>query len=244
MLSIKALSKLLNVSTMTIRRDLEFLAGQNVVQFYHGGAVYNPHYPEKAASPNDYYLPQQTMIHKDEKILIAQKAAELLSPQETIMLDSGTTIYYLSQILPENQNLTIISWSLNVIEELVRKPQNNILIQGGVYHPETQMFENNQGMDMIKNSRASKAFISARGLHFNLGITCPYHYEIETKRAAVKYSMENILLIDSSKFGKVCSAHLAEIGEFHVVITDSGIPPEYEEYIRSAGVKLIIAGAS
>jgi DeoR family deoxyribose operon repressor len=240
-LSIRSLADMLNVSTMTIRRDLDFLSEQNIVQFYHGGAVFNPHYLEKVTNPNDYYLQQQTILHKDEKTLIAEKAAGLLIPQETIMLDSGTTIYYLARILPENQNLTIISWSLNVIEELIHKPQNNILIQGGSYHPETQMFENIQGMDMIKNSRASKAFISAGGVHSSLGITCPFHYEVETKRAAIKYSIESVLLFDSSKFGKVCSAHMAEINDFHTIITDPGIPPEYEEFIRNAGVKLIIA---
>ena len=240
-LSIKALAKILSVSTMTVRRDLEFLAEQNIVQFYHGGAVFNPHYLEKVTNPNDYYLQQQTLLHKEEKTLIAEKAAELLVPQETIMLDSGTTIYYLARVLPESKNLTVISWSLNVIEELIRKPQNNILVQGGIYHPETQMFENIQGMDMIKNSRASKTFISAGGFHSSLGITCPFHYEVETKRAAIKYSIERILLIDSSKFGKVCSAHMTDVSEFHVIITDSGIPPEYEEFIRNSGVRLIIA---
>jgi len=243
-LSIKSLSELLQVSSMTIRRDLEFLSEQNIVQFYHGGAVFNPHYLEKVTNPNDYYLQQQTLLHKDEKKLIAQKAMELLLPRETVMLDSGTTIYYLARVLPENQNLTVISWSLNVIEELIHKPQNSILIQGGVYHPETQMFENNQGMDMIKNSRASKAFISAGGFHSNLGITCPFHYEVETKRIAIKYSIEIILLIDSSKFGKVCSAHMADITDFHIIITDSGIPAEYEEFIRNAGVRLIVASDS
>ena len=219
-LSIKALADMLQVSTMTIRRDLEFLARQDIIQFYHGGAVFNPHYLEKITNPNDYYIQQQTMLHKDEKTLIAQKAVELLIPQETIMLDSGTSVYYLALALPENQNLTVISWSLNVLEELIHKPKNSILVQGGVYHHETLMFENNKGMDMIKNSRASKAFISAGGFHTTLGITCPFHYEVETKREAIKYSIESILMIDSSKFGKVCSAHMADISEFHVVITD------------------------
>ena len=241
MLSIKALAGMLNVSTMTIRRDLEFLARESIVQFYHGGAVFNPHYLEKVTNPNDYYLQQQTLLHREEKTLIAKKAAELLVPQETIMLDSGTTIYYLARELQDNHNFTIISWSLNVIEELIRKPRNKILSQGGVYHPETQMFENNQGMDIIKNSRASRAFISAGGVHSSLGITCPFHYEVETKRAAIKYSKESILLVDSSKFGKVCSAHMNEITGFHTVITDAGIPPEYEELIKDAGLELIIA---
>ena len=244
MLSIKSLAEILEVSTMTIRRDIEFLAQQNIVQFYHGGAVFNSHYLEKVTNPNDYYIQQQTLLNKEEKILIAEKAASLLVPQETIMLDSGTTIYYFAQALPENQNLSVISWSLNVLEELIRKPQNKIFIQGGVYHTETQMFENIQGMDMIKNSRASKAFISAGGFHSSLGITSPFYYEVETKREAIKHSMESILLMDSSKFGKVCSAHMAEINDFQAIITDSGIPSEYEEFIRNSGIRLIIADPS
>ena len=239
-LSIKALAEMLNVSGMTIRRDLEILSKQSIIQ-YHGGVVFSPQYLEKITSPNDYYLQQQTQMRKDEKTAMAKKAVELIAPRETIMLDSGTSTFYLAKLLPENYNLTIITWSLNVIEELIHSPQNNILAQGGVYHPETQMFENNHGMDMIKNSRASKAFISAGGFHASLGITCPFHYEVETKRTAIKYSIESILLIDSSKFGKVCSAYVTDISEFHVIITDSGIPAEYEEFIRNAGVRLIIA---
>jgi DeoR family deoxyribose operon repressor len=115
-----------------------------------------------------------------------------------------------------------------------------MLVQGGIYHPETQMFENHQGMEIINTTRASKAFISAGGLHSQLGITCPFHYEVETKRAAIKSSMINILLIDSFKFGKVCTAHMAEINEFNIVITDSKIPPQYREFIKNAGVELIV----
>jgi DeoR family deoxyribose operon repressor len=240
-LSITALADMHKVSAMTIRRDLEFLAEQGAVQFYHGGAVINPQFFEKDTNPNNYYLQQQTMLHREEKTLIAKKAAGLLLPQETIMLDSGTSIYYLAKELPGSHNLTVISWSLNVIEELIRKPQNKILIQGGIYHPETQMFENNQGLDIIKNCRASRAFISAGGVHLNLGITTPFHYEIETKRAAVKCSMTSILLIDSFKFGKVCSTYMADIRDFQVILTDSGIPPEYKEFILNSGVELIIA---
>jgi DeoR family deoxyribose operon repressor len=240
-LSVKALSGMLQVSTMTIRRDLEYLAEQNIVRFYHGGVVFNPQFLEKETNPNDYFLPRQTMLHKEEKTRIAKKATELLLPQETIMLDSGTSIYYLAKELPANHSLTVISWSLNVIEELIRKPQHKILVQGGIYHQETQMFENTQGQDTIKNSRASKAFISAGGFHINLGITTPFHYEVETKRTAIKYSMTSVLLIDSSKFGKVCSAHMTDIGGFRTIITDSGISPEYEDHIRAAGLELIIA---
>jgi DeoR family deoxyribose operon repressor len=239
-LSIRSLSEMLKVSTMTIRRDLEVLAEQNIIQFYHGGAVFNPNFLERESNPNDYFIQRQTLLHREEKIAIAHRAALLILSQETIMLDSGTTICYLARELPGDLNLTVISWSLNIIEELIRKPQNSILVQGGVYHQETQMFENNQALNIIKNSRASKAFISAGGVHSSLGITCPFHYEVETKREAVKNSMTGILLVDSSKFGKVCSAHMMDITDFQIVITDPGITPEYEDYIKSSGLELII----
>ncbi|MDR1507789.1 MAG: DeoR/GlpR family DNA-binding transcription regulator [Treponema sp.] len=240
-LSIKALSELLKVSTMTVRRDLETLAKEGIVQFYHGGVIFNPTFLKQESNPNDYFLQGQTMLHRDEKTAIARKAIELPHSQETIMFDSGTTVYYLARELSDTINLTAFVWSLNIIEELIHKPQINILMQGGVYHPETQMFESTQSQDIIKNSRASKAFISAGGFHKSLGITCPFHYEVETKRTAIKHSMTNILLIDSSKFGKVCPAHMAETADFQVIITDPGIPEEYEDFIRSSGLELIVA---
>jgi DeoR family deoxyribose operon repressor len=240
-LSITTLADILKVSTMTIRRDLEFLAEQGMVQFYHGGAVINPQFFEKNTNPNNYFLQREALLHREEKIAIAQKATELLFPQETIMLDSGTTTYYLAREISENHDLTVISWSVNVLQELIHKPKNNnILVQGGIYHPETQMFENNQSLDIIKNSRASKVFITAGGFHLSLGITTPFRYEVETKRTAIKYSMTSVLLMDSSKFGKVCSAYVSNTEDFQIIITDSGIPPEYKEYIRNAGLELFI----
>jgi DeoR family deoxyribose operon repressor len=190
---------------------------------------------------NDYLLQKQKILNQKEKSLIAQKAMGLILPQETIMLDSGTTIYYLARELQAYRDLTIVAWSLNIIEELIQQPQNNMLVQGGIYHSETQMFENRQGMETIETTRASKAFISAGGFHAQLGVTCPFHYEVETKTAMIKSSMTNVLLIDSSKFGKVCTAYMADPKDFDIIITDDGIPDQYREYIERQGVELIIA---
>ncbi len=238
--SVRELSNLSAVSTMTIRRDLEELHRRDIVRFMHGGAIYNPEYDEKENRP-DYLLQKQKMLHRDEKLLIAKKAAALLSPQETFMLDSGTTLFYLAQELPADLPLTAICWSLDVIGELIKKPLCTLISLGGVYHPETQMFESVQGMELIKTTRASKVFISAGGVHPQLGVTSPFHYETETKRVAVKCCMSKILLVDSTKFGRVCASHYGEISDFDAVITDPGIPEEYRRFIQDAGVELVIA---
>ncbi len=98
-----------------------------------------------------------------------------------------------------------------------------------------------QGMELIRTTRASKAFISAGGVHTQLGVTSPFHYETETKRVAVKYSMSKILLVDSTKFGRVCASHYGDVRDFDVVVTDSGIPEEYRRFIQDAGVELLLA---
>ena len=237
--SVRELSNLSAVSTMTIRRDLEELHKRDIVKFMHGGAIYNPDYNDQESQPN-YLLQKQKTLYKDKKLKIAKKAVTLLSSQETFMLDSGTTLYYLAQELPADLPLTAICWSLNVITELIKKPLCNLISLGGVYHPETQMFESMQGMELIKNTRASKVFISAGGVHPQLGVTSPFHYETETKRVAIKYSMSKILLVDSSKFGKVCTSHYGDVCDFDMVITDSSIPDEHRRFIQDAGVELVI----
>ncbi|MGA2547056.1 MAG: DeoR/GlpR family DNA-binding transcription regulator [Rectinemataceae bacterium] len=237
--SIRKLSELLGVSAMTIRRDLDILCERHVVRFIHGGAVYNPDYQESGDNLGDYLIQKQQMLHRDEKIRIAKRAVSLLAPQETFMLDSGTTLCYLAKEIPQELPLTAICWSLNIIEELIKKPQCSLIALGGAYHPETQMFESQQGRDLIKATRASKAFISAGGIHPQLGVTSPLHYETETKKAAIQSSMMNILVVDSSKFGKVCTSYLCDITDLDIVITDSNIPPDYSDFILGAGIQLI-----
>ncbi len=239
--SIRELSELCNVTMMTIRRDLEILKERNIIKFFHGGAVYNPDYKENPEQHIDYLIQKQKMLHKEEKLAIAKSAAALISENETIMLDSGTTIFYLSKEIPNEFSLTTICWSLNIIEVLTKKQKCNMIASGGIYHHETQMFESLQGLDLVKNTRASKAFISAGGVHKDLGVTCPFPYEAETKRAAIKSSMTNILLVDSSKFNKVCTGHLGDITDFDIVITDHNISDEYREFLLEKGVSLIIA---
>jgi DeoR family deoxyribose operon repressor len=225
---------------MTVRRDLEILEKRDLVKVLHGGAVYNFNGSVELENKPDYLLQKQKSLQKEEKIRIAKAAIALINPEETIMLDTGTTIYYLAKELPQDMPFTAICWSLNILQELIKKSQCNLISTGGTFHPETQMFESKQGREIISNKRASKAFISAGGFHKELGITCPFDYEISTKREAIHSSLTNILLFDSSKFGRVCSSHLANVDVFDIIITDSNISEEYKDYILQEGIQLII----
>jgi DeoR family deoxyribose operon repressor len=100
------------------------------------------------------------------------------------------------------------------------------------------MFESAKGVEMIRSVRANKAFIAASGVSSKLGVTCSDISEVETKKAVIASSSTRILVADSSKFGEVRVAHFAELEEFDIVVTDAGIPGEYEALIREKGLRL------
>ena len=91
---------------------------------------------------------------------------------------------------------------------------------------------------MLKKIRATKAFISAAGVHATMGVTGMNSYELETKRELIQSGAEKILLVDSSKFGVIKPWFIADIDAFDRVITDTGLPEEWQELIREKGILL------
>ena len=94
---------------------------------------------------------------------------------------------------------------------------------------------------MIRNFRATKAFVSASGANNQFGVTCMNSYERETKKAILQSSMRKILLVDSSKFGVIRTDYFAELSDFDEIVTDAGISTEYSEFIKNLGIALRIA---
>jgi len=102
------------------------------------------------------------------------------------------------------------------------------------------MFESTEGLQTIKNFRATKAFISAAGINAQFGVTCSNSYERKTKKVVIRSSMRKILIADSSKFGEIRSDYFAELSDFDEIITDSQIPQEYMDLIKELDITLRI----
>lgn len=217
--SIRELAEGHKVSMMTIRRDLESLKDRNLIKLFHGGAA---------------------AVDQDQKRRIAKAAASLIEPRQTVMMDSGTTVHCLAHEVGRDMGITVVCWSLNIIEVLTRSSICKIISSGGLYHPETQMFESDQGMEIIRSSRASAAFISAGGIHEEMGVTSPFQYEAAYKRAALDSSTTSVLLVDSTKFGRVCTSHIGEISDFDILITDDGIDDDSRDAVIARGVRLMV----
>ena len=239
MASVKELATILNVSEMTIRRDMALLEKDNIIHNAYGAVIYNPAHSEDSGI-NNYELEHAQMTRYDEKTKIGIYAASLIEDDDIIMIDTGSTTETLARNIAPDLKATFICSNVNILNYLRVKRNLNIIFSGGRFHPQTQMFESPEGISLIKSMRGTKAFISAAGIHDSLGVTCVYNYEVQTKKALLSSCVEKILLADSSKFGMVKSAYFANLENFDTIITDSNISPEWEEIIHKNGINLHI----
>lgn len=189
---------------------------------------------------NEYTLSHERTKFLEEKQRIGSFATTMIEANDTIILDSGTTIGELSRYIPEHMNLNITCYNYYTLTQLFRKEGVHITIAGGVLHKEDQMIESSFGNDLIKSQRASKFFMAASGIHEALGITCAHNYEVLSKRAAMQSSLTSILLADSSKFGQIRTAYVAQLNEIDAIVTDSGLSQEWALAIRNMGIALHI----
>jgi len=206
----------------------------------HGAAVLNPLNRPDTES-DTYILDKQEVINREKKMRIGKKAVSLIDPEDIIIIDTGSTTDCLAQALPYDLSISVLCFALNILTAVNKRKNYRINFAGGELYRDTLMFESQEGINLIKRYRANKAFISASGINLKLGVTCSTQYETETKQACINSALENILLVDSSKFGKIKPGYFADIKDFDVIVTDEGIPDEYREYIKDLGIKLIIA---
>lgn len=239
-LSVKALSEILNVSDMTIRRDLKYLKENNLFYRNHGIAL-PPHSNSSVTNiEKEYTLHTERTKFLEQKQRIGQFAATLIEPNDTLILDAGTTIAEMAKYIPEDMTLNITCYNYYTLAQLFDKKLINITLAGGVLHRNDQMFESSYGNELIQSQRASKFFMAASGVHETLGLTCAHNYEVLTKRAAMKSSLTSILLVDSSKFSLIRTAYVSQLNEVDTIITDDGITKEWKEIIQNLGIALYV----
>lgn len=236
--SITNLAKELGVSEMTIRRDIRVLCEKNLVTLIQGVAIFNQH-SNSSIYNKIYDLYKERNEYADEKMLIGKKAASLLENDDVIIIDTGTTTEQLAKFLPNNLNLTVICYNMNILINIKDKI-NRIIFAGGHYHENTQMFESPEGVALISRTCANKAFISAAGISSKLYVTCTDQYETNTKKAAIDSAIQKILLVDSSKFDKICPVTFANLSDFNTIITDKNLSDGWEKYINDLELELFL----
>lgn len=232
--SVKELSSMLNVSEMTIRRDLAVLNEHKLVHNVCGAAMYNS---QDEFDLYDYN--NQEILNKPEKIRIGEAAAKLVHNGDIIIIDNGTTTAMMANFIPNDIKITALFYNINVMLKLKDKPNVDMIFSGGYFRSNSQMFVSEEGVALIKKTRGTKVFVSAGGVHKNLGITCINGYELATKHAIMESCLQKILLADSSKFDKIQSVYFADLKDFDTIITDKNLSLDWQEHILSLGIELI-----
>ena len=224
---------------MTIRRDLALLAAQNKVRLVRAGAVLRTGFLDAPASA--FSLAAEGGLRAEEKKRIGAKAASLVEPDDVVIIDSGSTTEHLARCLPQDARLTVICFALNIMLEVSSRGKCTVVFAGGTLRSDTLVFQSAEGIDLVRHHRANKAFVSAGGVSDTLGVTCADPAEAELKKAAMQSAQSRILLVDSSKLGRVTPAWFAALKDFDAIVTDSGISLEYVEIARSLGITLHVA---
>lgn len=224
-----------SVSHMTIRRDLDQLSKTEPIKVVHGGVLFT-----ESKLENEYSMNNARILMKDEKLRIARKAVSLIEPNDIIFIDAGSTGEILVSNLPTDIPLTVICFALNIATEVSKKANCALILSGGFYHPSSMVFESTEGLDLLRHNRANKAFITAKGISTELGVTCSNYFECKTKQLAIASSQTKILISDSSKFGEVYTNYFSNLEDFDIAITDSNIPETQIDEVRTAGLRLHI----
>lgn len=229
-LHLKDAAELLNVSEMTVRRDL---AGSETALALLGGYVVN------ATSPTGvkYAFEQEIDQHTQDKRLACRAAAALVNAGDTIFIDCGTTMQSLADCLPEDLPLSVICYSMNVAAIVTRRPETQVMLMGGLYHPSSQSFSSEEGLAYLRRLGINKAFISAGGVHPARGASCSNFHEIAIKQTVIEMAMESILVADASKLGSLKPAFFANLDAFSRIIIGGAVSIEMRKLFRTLPVE-------
>ena len=236
--SVKDLAATLEVSEMTIRRDLDLLRKNHVLERSYGYATLAKGGDGYAYDGEVYDLRLARIQNLSEKDRIAKYAATLIEPGDWIFLDNGTTVGRITSYLPTDFEFTVLCYNFTILAELLKRPNIKIIFPGGYYHPEDYNFTSPEAVDFIRRHRANKSFISVSGIHRSLGITCINAHIVDSKRALIDSSAQNIMLADSSKFDLVKANHFAELHDMDMLITDNKLSLDWRDFLNNAQINL------
>ena len=231
---VQKLSKIFDVSEVTIRQDLEFLEQMGYIQREYGGAFLK--------DVGDFAKTGKVFnqSHMEEKMQIARKAASLVNEGDDIILDSGSTTTELAKLLVGFRNLTVITNALNIAYILGENPGINLIVTGGEFKAPTLSLTGDKAAESIKGLHVSKLFLATAGISDSMMLTYPSLSDLVVKSTMMRAASKIYLLADSSKMGNASFASLGRINLVDAIITDNKISPESLAALREMKVEVIL----
>ncbi|WP_087505922.1 DeoR/GlpR family DNA-binding transcription regulator [Neiella marina] len=228
-IQVTELVDLMGVSGVTIRQDLNLLEQQGYLKRVHGAAV--------ALQVDD--VDARLEVRFDIKQALANKAAELVASNETVLIEGGSANALLARTLAERGDVSIITPSA-YIAHLLRHSNANVILLGGVYQHQGESLVGPLTKLCIDNIHFSTAFLGVDGFHCDTGFTSRDMMRADVAATIVAKKRRNIVLTDSSKFGQIYSSTISQVSDITTVLTDAAVAQQDLDYLRLAGVEVIL----
>lgn len=229
------LSERLQVSSVTIRKDLTELERAKKLYRSHGRAILiNPYI-------NNRNVNVKEKLCIDEKRIIGKVAASMITHDDSILIASGTTVHALARSIEADHKLTVITASLQVSELLSGQEDIDIIQLGGMLRHSSLSVVGNYAESILSNFFCSKLFLGVDGIDLDFGITTTDMREANLNQVMMRTAQKTIVLADSSKFGRRGFSKIADMDEIDLIITDTNVQPTVAKRIEEMGIDLIIA---
>ena len=234
-IKVENLADRLNVSQVTMRKDLDILETQGLVERIHGSAVFS-----QRSRFNVAFL-EELQTQATAKKLIAQAAVDYIKDGDSIILDAGTTTFWLAQALVGKfKSLLVITNSLPAAMEL-SKAGYKILLVGGEVLSHSLALTGPVTVNNLESYHVDRAFLGTSGISLSHGYSTADSNDADVKEQMIRAAEETYVLTDSSKFEKNCLVSFADFSDIHLTITDSGISSKVFQEFQKRGIELRIA---
>lgn len=229
------LSRSFNISEVTIRNDLTELEHSGMLQRVHGGAV---------GTQKAYYnmsLNDRMSTNKEEKRQIAKAVVSMISEGDTLMLDSGTTTFLVARELADIKNLTIVTNSLQIAQELSYQNNINVILLGGNLDPQYQFTYGDDAINQLRKYRADKMIIATDGVSAENGLSTYHYLEAEVSRQMIKRANKTIVVADYTKIGREGFARIDDISSINILVTNKNADEEAINLLVKKDIEVVLA---
>ncbi|NLM13361.1 MAG: DeoR/GlpR transcriptional regulator [Epulopiscium sp.] len=228
---VQDLSELFGVTEETIRRDLEKLEKEGLLQRTYGGAILLDSLSE------DLPFTVRAVSNPEGKRAIGKVIANYIEDNDTIMLDSSSTALEVAKNLKHKKNITVITNSVIVLTELAQNENCTVISTGGMLRARSMSFVGPGAKQAIENYYVNKAILSCKGIHMQNGIMESNEMETEIKKSMVKSAHTIFYAIDHTKFDQLSFVKMLDIESVDYIFTDKELSKDWEQFLLNKNVK-------
>ena len=233
--TVAELSEMFGISLVTVRADLNVLSEIGALLRTRGGAL-------AQRADEDLPIGVKQTLHRAEKIRIAEEAVKLVKEGQTIVLDSGTTTAEIAKQIRglKLQSVNVITNALNIAVLLAGAPHVTLIMLGGVLRPSSYSLGGPQAEQALEGLHADLLFLGFDGLDPEIGVMTPHLLEARLNTRMLQIARRVVAVGDSSKIGRRSLSMIATIEQIDQIITDTGVPEEMVEALRSRGAQVVL----